>query len=386
MRIAMFSSVVNWSLGVPHYTAALARAFLPEHEVHIFAARADRTNLEGATFHHVPTLSFGSMVNTVSYYAMAPLVFRLVSFLSRRDFDVVIGPGPLVPLANVVVMHFVQQREIELHERGAFPDAFAGLRSLDYALYSRFMRWLESRHLSGDGRSIVAISRGVKQDLVTLHGLAPATVAVIPNGVDTERFHPSNKARYRARTRTELGIRPDETAILFVGNSWGRKGLRAALDAMAGLGPERVRLVVVGAGLPGSFLAGRPANVVDRVLFVGERARDIERYYAAADVFLLPTLYEPFGLVVLEALASGLPTVVSALAGAAELLHDGVDSLLLRDPTDAAEIRDNVQMLIDAPELARRLGENGRRTAEKWCWSRIGKNLLASAPNDRTTT
>jgi len=385
MRIAIVTPEVNWSAGVPHVWAALANTLAGEHEVHIYAAQVERTGLAGVRIHRVPSLPYGWLLRHITFYVSARLIFTLRKVLRRRPFDLVMGTSALVPFADLVTLHFFQPREMELLASGAFPQdraGLGGLEFLDYCLYSRWCGRLEARFFDGDGArrtKIVAISQNVKDDILARYDLGPAGIAVVPNGVDCERFHPGIMTRYRSRTRNELGIRVNETAILFVANSWGRKGLRAALDAMAGLGPYAARLVVVGTGNPSAFMAGRPPSEARNVTFVRARTHDVERYYAAADVFLLPTLYEPFGLVVLEALASGVPCILSASAGAADILEDGVDSLLLADPSDPEEIITKLRLLLDAPELAQRIADNGVRKARQLNWASIADLLLQEA-------
>ena len=111
--------------------------------------------------------------------------------------------------------------------------------------------------------------------------------------------------------------------LLFVGSGFERKGLATAIDALGELGDDHARMIVIGKGrrLPYEELAGR-RGVPDRVVWLGPR-RDTERWYGAADVVVLPTRYEPFGNVHLEALASGVPMVTSVRAGGAELIRDG---------------------------------------------------------------
>ena len=379
MRIAIVSPEVNQSTGVPNYWTALARALLSNHEVHIFSARADRSGLGGVRFHRVPAIPIGWSLFHLSFYLGASVTVRLAQILQHRRFDVVMAPGPLFPAADLFIIHFVQRREMQLEASGAYlsdKQVMGPFRALDYALYGRFTSWLERRHLADQNRVIVAVSQSVKNDLVELFDLDQGTVQTVPNGVDPERFHPRNIGRFRRELRTELHIGPTEAVILFVGNAWGRKGLQTALDAIGRPGLEDLRLVVVGTGNPAPFMNKRPDRVSRRVTFVGSRASDIERYYAMADMFLLPTLYEPFGLVVLEAIATGIPALVSASAGVAELLHDGVDSLLLKDPTDADEIAGYLRLLIDAPDMAQRLATDGRRTAERLDWRIVADRLL----------
>jgi UDP-glucose:(heptosyl)LPS alpha-1,3-glucosyltransferase len=171
--------------------------------------------------------------------------------------------------------------------------------------------------------------------------------------------------------------------VLFVRNSWGRKGLATAIQAIDGPDQREVRLVVVGDGEPSGFTDGLPADLAERILFVGPKSQDVERYYAAADIFILPTLYEPFGLVILEALASGLPSVFSASAGASEWLEDGVDAIFLRDPTSGAEARSAIRSIMGNADYAARLSTNARQAAEKLHWARVGRQLIEAASSRR---
>lgn len=206
----------------------------------------------------------------------------------------------------------------------------------------------------------------------------------MPNGVDVERFCPENRDLYRESTRLSLGLSDVHTAVLFVGNSWGRKGLRTAIHAISGPDQKDVRLVVVGDGDPTAFTTGLPEELKRRIIFVGPKSKDVERYYAASDIFMLPTLYEPFGLVILEALASGLPSIFSASAGAAEWLEDGVDAVFLSDPADGEEAQIALRSILSNPEFARRLSENGRQAAEHLRWTSVGTQLMgASAARKR---
>jgi UDP-glucose:(heptosyl)LPS alpha-1,3-glucosyltransferase len=140
-----------------------------------------------------------------------------------------------------------------------------------------------------------------------------------------------------------------------------------------------VRLVVVGDGVATPFLAGLPAEVAERIIFAGSQSHEVERFYAAADVFILPTLYEPFGLVILEALASGVPSIVSACAGASEWLTDSLDLVLLQDPADGEEARAALHSIIDNRAFATSLAVSGRRAAEGLQWGAVAQQLVEAA-------
>ena len=381
LRIAIVSPEVGAGAGVPHYWLALAGALSREHEVHVFTAKTDRDGLEGVSFHKVPAVALGWFLSHMTFYlaARARFLFRRLTF--QKPFDVVLGVGALTPFADVTTVHFVQAREIELQRQGLIPRPrpLAGLAALDYMLYSRTMAWLGARFYRGSKASIVAISQSVKQDLALFEGANPAAISVVPNGVDVERFSPVIRKHCRAETREKLGLADSDVAVIFVGNSWGRKGLSTAIKAIDGPDHSNVRLIVVGDGEPSSFVQSLPTELAGRIIFVGPKSADVERYYAASDIFMLPTLYEPFGLVILEALASGLPSIFSACAGASEWLEDGVDAVFLRDPSDGDEARVALQNVISSPEFARRLSENGRLAAERLQWSNAGRQLIETA-------
>ena len=386
LRIAIVSPEVGTGAGVPYYWLALSSALSQKHDVHVFTAKADRTRLEGISFHMIPALSLGWFLGHMSFYLAAQARFLLARLIRSQPFDVVLGVGALTPFADVTTIHFVQAREIELQRQGLIPRPrpLVGLAGLDYALYGRAMAWLGGRFYRHSSASIVAISKSVKHDVALFEGANLASISVVPNGVDVDRFCLENRGRYREQIRESLGLSNENIAVLFVGNSWGRKGLGTAIQAISGPDQKEVRLVVVGDGDPAGFLDDLPAELAERIIFVGPRSTDVERYYAASDIFILPTLYEPFGLVILEALASGLPAIFSANAGASEWLEDGVEAIFLRDPADGEEAGKALRSIVRSPEFAERLSTNGRRAAERLQWTSVGQQLIeASAARKR---
>ena len=132
-----------------------------------------------------------------------------------------------------------------------------------------------------------------------------------------------------------------------------------------------MKLLVVGDGNPAAVVTDEEMVGADRRFVFVHRVPDVERYFAAADFLLLPTGYEPFGLVILEALASGLPVVTSIHAGASEYLTHGETGLLLQDPADPGEVAGLLRRLLDDPDLRVRLASNGRRLAKQFTWERI---------------
>ena len=201
--------------------------------------------------------------------------------------------------------------------------------------------------------------------------LAIPTV-VIGNGVDVARFRPATRTE-RDVARRELGLGADDRMVLFIGNEFGRKGLPLLVDAVAALGPE-VRLVVVG-GTPGMIAAesGRPAAVAlgPRLVFAGAHG-DPRSFLHAADALAMPSAYESYGLVVLEALACGVPVVATATGCVPDVVTDGIDGAVVAGtPVDVA--RGLARVLALDPAVARAAA---RESAERHSWAAIARRYL----------
>ncbi|WP_252346104.1 MULTISPECIES: glycosyltransferase family 4 protein [unclassified Paludibacterium] len=169
---------------------------------------------------------------------------------------------------------------------------------------------------------VICNAEMIKLEIQQRFGLPEARFAVIYNGVDTEAFHPGLAAEFRAAMRTEWQVPADAPVLLYVGSGFERKGVARALAAMAAW-PE-VYLVVVGTDkhLVRYQREAERLGLAGRVRFCGAR-QDVRPFYAMADAFVLPTLYDPFPNVCVEALACGLPVLTTPTCGAAELLRRG---------------------------------------------------------------
>jgi UDP-glucose:(heptosyl)LPS alpha-1,3-glucosyltransferase len=213
---------------------------------------------------------------------------------------------------------------------------------------------------------VVAISRLGAAEIARLHGVPETRLTVVYNGVDLVRFHPEHRTRERAAARAEAGVPVGAWVALFTGSGFERKGLDTALRGLALLGDGASRLLVVGKGdtRPYRRLAER-LGLGERVRWLGPRP-DVERWYAAADVLVLPTRYEPFGNVHLEALASGLPVVTTTAAGGAEAVDS--ESGVVVPPGDPRAVTRALERLRATP--ADRLITAARGAAEPFTYER----------------
>jgi UDP-glucose:(heptosyl)LPS alpha-1,3-glucosyltransferase len=194
---------------------------------------------------------------------------------------------------------------------------------------------LERSLFSGGARHVIANSQMVKRQAGEFYGYPAEGIDVVPNGVPLADFRPDPETR--TLRRRILRLRDDEIAVLFVGSGWERKGLRYAIEAVNSLG-KNFRLFVAGRGRK---LGG---GAVQRLGAV----RDLPALYAAADIFLLPTLYDPFSNACLEALAAGLPVITTRENGFSEIIEHRVHGSILDAPPNSAQICDELHYWADA--------------------------------------
>lgn len=204
-------------------------------------------------------------------------------------------------------------------------------------------------------------------------------LVVIPNGVDTIRFNPGNDG---SGVRSELGVGSDDVLVAFVGalTRWHvYKGLEIALAAMREVLrlKQNVKLVVVGGGelLDSYQKEASRLGVSDRVIFAGHVTDEmLPQYYAACDLLVLPSKNESegYGLVLLEAMASGKPVVASGVGGISDVVHNDENGILIR-PNDAMALSDAVCFLASNREARERMGRNGRVFAELRDWNLVAE-------------
>jgi len=233
----------------------------------------------------------------------------------------------------------------------------------------------DERTLMGSGVHVIAVSELVRRELIRFYDVPAGNIHVIPNGVEG---HPvPESAEVRDRARKEAGAGRGDFVLLFIGNEFDRKGLQTVIEATALLCNGRIRVLVVGddESSPYEARAGT-LGVRSQISFAGSTASP-ERFYAAADAFVLPTYYEPFGMVIIEALAAGVPVITSARAGAVEGLRHGSHGLFLDDPLSPDELAASIRSLMEDRDLSLRLSQAGRTAAVRFSWRQIARETLA---------
>ena len=196
---------------------------------------------------------------------------------------------------------------------------------------------------------VLCLSEYVKRDVTTHYAIELDRLATLFNAVDLAKFDPSARANAGIELRKKLGIALDKVVALMIAQDFARKGLREAILATAQSRDPKLVLVVVGKEDPASYRAlAQQEGIADQVIFAG-KTDDPYSFYRAADFFLLPTRHDPCSLVVLEALAMGLPVISTIFNGACEIMTSGQHGFVLPDPSDIAALSGAMRKLLDRP-------------------------------------
>ncbi len=223
------------------------------------------------------------------------------------------------------------------------------------------------RQYADHRRMVIALSKLVARDLERTHGWPMERTRLIYNGVDLNRFKPQNRDMFRAEVRERLDIADEELLVLFVAHNFALKGLPSLIKAVGSLrrSGRPVRLVALGGKASARYdRLAQQCGASECVDYLGA-IKDTAPFYAAADVFVLPTWYDSCSLVLLEALATGIPVVTTRNNGASEILTSGREGFVIDDPGDWQQLAQHIDTLLE-PELRERCGVAARRLAERY--------------------
>jgi len=357
MRIAFVVHDFSRAFGHGRYVAELATRFAQGHDVHVFANTfADAA--PGVHCHHVPAWRASALTTILSFYPSASL--RL-----RERFDIVHAQGFSVASANVVTAHISNTRWM-----AARRELCGGHLPWRERLFGALVTPLEQHAMGSPQATIIAVSQALQRELAA-DGV-PGRIVVIPHGVDEQQFNTGVGARYRHDVRRELGCADDETLFLFVGDL--RKGFGRAIEALVS---APGRLVAVTRSDATDFMSlARQRGVSDRVM-VRPATPQIERYYAAADVFVFPTQYDAFGMVITEAMACGRPVVTTAAAGASDLIQHGRTGFVVVDPADVHTLAGHMRRLAADAGLREEVGRAAAEAMRGHSWNSVASQTMA---------
>lgn len=347
-------AAIQQQTGTEHYSRRIIQELLDLGVEHRF-----RLYLNGST-----PLALAQRIDTEQRLIPFPRLWthlRLSTELALHPIDALFVPAHVVPPihpATVVTIHDLGY----LHEPGAHQ-----------RMSRQYLDW-STRWSARAARKIIAISEATRDDLIRHYAVPIDKVEVIYHGVD-DRFRPAGGDEI-ARVKHKVGI--VGPFILYVGTIQPRKNLVRLIEAFDALAVEQTDMQLVLAGKLGwkteeILRAASSAVHADRILLSGHVAdNDLPALYSAAAVFALPSLYEGFGMPVLEALACGTPVLVSTRGSLPEIA--GRDAIVV-DPADVKGMIDGLRSLLDDESRQTRV-ERGRQHAAQFTWANAGRRTL----------
>ncbi|MEW6002434.1 MAG: glycosyltransferase family 4 protein [Nitrospirota bacterium] len=335
------------------------------HEIHIFAMKWQvNRGIENIFFHKVPALTFNSFLRDLTFAIFSFIILKR----QREDFDVIQSHDKTL---FQDVYRAGDGCHIEWLRQRWKREGFSGKLSIILNPYHWTILILERMIFNGHRfKKVVAISELVKKNITDNYYVSEKDIEVVYNGVDLERFNPKNREIYRKEVRKLYSITDDDIVILFVGSGFERKGVEYLLKAVEGIS-RPLTILIVGRGSERRF-----KNLIKRqkVIFCGPQ-EEVQRYYAASDIFVFPTIYEPFGNVHLEALASGLPVITTKLSGAAEIIQEGLQGFIIDRPENIEAIAEKIEHLMER-ERNKKMGFEARRLAERFSLESHAQEML----------
>lgn len=365
MRIAFIRKKYTFHGGAEAYTHKIIEALLKQgHEVHLFAAGWNTSSASSSAssassnpagnirFHKVPVVAFYSLLRDLTFAVFSYFIVKKHS----NSIDIIQSHDKTL-YQDIYMAHdgchieWLKKRMRHL----------SNLKKLSILInpYHWLILLLERIIFKGRRfRKVIAISEMVKKEIVENYDVNPESIEVIYYGIDTGKFHPSNRDRYRSEIRRQYEIDDGQRVVLFVGSGFERKGLAYLLQAVE-LCPTEITVLVVGKGNGVRYAKFAKRQ---RAIFCGAQS-DTHKYYAAADIFVFPSIYEPFGLVHLEALASGLPVITMRSSGGHEIIREGVNGFVINSAEDVKSIAEKIELAFESGRYER-LTKNARASAE----------------------
>lgn len=336
-------------------------AVRPPFEIHVLANRW-RDSKSPVRFHKVPIVPFPRFIRPISF---AVAVQRT---LKKDHYDLV-----------------------HSHERIFSPDLFTvhGLphktwvkeaRRKRMSLFDRSTAWVEGRGLrSATSPVVMPVSGLVKEEYLKRYDIPESRIHVIHPGVSEELFSGLKPSQCRLEIRRQYGISHDDIVVLFVGMNFEIKRLDLIIEGVSRLAKEtggrsRLRILVVGKGNIKKYEAlARKLGLGERIAFAGV-TREVAKYYLASDIFALPSEFDAFPLVTLEAMAGGLPVIISGHVGTKDIIESGLNGFVLEDRPSAESFSKCLAFLLD-DERRMKMGERAKMVAQRYTWAETANRV-----------
>jgi glycosyltransferase involved in cell wall biosynthesis len=299
-------------------------------------------------------------------YQLFAILSAVWIWMNKRELELIVVNGFITyARSDINCIHFVHSAWVKSKYHPYREQK--NIKGIYQLIYNSLNAVLE-RHALKRTNQVIAVSEQVKQELVQDAGVDYQRISVISNGVDLNEFYP------RSVNRDDFNLDINKTYALFAGDLRStRKNLDTVLHALAKV--ETVNLLVLGYTEKSKYPSlAESLGIADRVRFLGYR-KDIAEIMSLADLFIFPSRYEPFSLVILEAMASGLPVITSSRCGAVELLSDN-SAVVIEDPDDTPTLMNVLRELVSNKERLELMSLRAREDARKNSWENMSNKYM----------
>jgi len=359
--------------GAEQFASELTGRLADQHgyNFHVFANRWQDDH-SGINFHHVPVVSFPKFLTTISFAYLTGLQ------LSADGFSLVHSHERIFA-ADIYTLHGVPHR-FWVHN----------VRKKRMSLYDLATSWVEKKLVTqGNCQKFIAVSNLTRDIFLQEYNIDPQRVTVIHPGVDLKDYATTDKKTIRADIRKEYGFSSEDTIILFASMNFEIKGLDAIMLALARLKAKQrgFKLLVAGKGNVKKYTQmAREANIAEDVVFTGMLIKEkLIRLYLASDMYMMLSKFDTFGMVVLEAMAAGLPVIISNNVGAKDIVEEGENGFLISDTSDADYIASKIGLLLNE-NIRSSMARKAFGTATQNTWAQVAakySEIYSSVLNQR---
>ncbi|HIE14052.1 TPA: glycosyltransferase family 1 protein, partial [Candidatus Bathyarchaeota archaeon] len=342
MKIAIVVQQYHKRGGVERHTVELVQQLIKKgHEVHVFTSEWECSEYP-IIFHKIPVIKKPSLLRVLSFAIFSQIVLGK----EATSFDIIHGQGPsFLRQQDVITAHSCHRYAVNfLRKTGNVVEkARKLLNPLHYVAFVMENYTYRRHHY----RRIIAVGSGVKKELISCFAVPAGEIVTVPHGINLDEFNDDNRGIFRHQVRKMYNIPNDYFALCFVSNEFRRKNLEVVIKALPYIRQQEIKLLVIGRDNPTPYIRlAKSLRVEDKVIFTGPTL-ELNKYYNASDIFILPTRYEPFGMVITEAMACGLPVITTNRAGAIDFITNGKNGFIMDNPSDYKQLADMINTLIE---------------------------------------
>lgn len=381
MKLALVVPEVHKHGGTEKYIAYLIEDISENNEITLFAVKCEELDVDTIkriTFFKIPGFLRPVMFAHFWFFCISSVIVGIMRII--KQFDLIVAHGPDTGWADVITAHYCHRERLMLVKEGKIiiqaKTLYDKIRKFYYFLYYRYASLFERLfYTMKNVKKLIAVSDGIKELFIKYKLVDEDKIIVVPSSIDLELFNTEHRTEYRGEIRKKYGISENEKILIFVARGeWNRKGLPLLFDAL-NLLDSKAKLLVVGGKESVELYENmaKEKKVKEKVIFTGFSS-EVWKYYPAGDIFVYPSFFEAFALVILEAAASGLPLVSSKISGTEEFILDGQNGFFIRH--NASDIAEKINLLLNNDELRERMGKEAGKTAKNYDRKEISKRIL----------